>query len=347
MGATQSLMRVLSLPYEVAARCRAGCYRWGLRATNRLPVRVVSIGNLTVGGTGKTPMVIWAVQQLIGQGRRVAVLSRGYRRRSREAHLLVSDGHHLLANPLAAGDEPFLIARRCPGAIVAVGANRYELGRWLLDRIPVDDIVLDDGFQHLSLWRDLNLLLMDATDVEGLKGLFPFGRLREPLTAAARSSTLIVTRASEGNGGQSVVRLVEEALGHRVVPVEVDFVPACLINLAQGTEMNESVATGKTAVAISAIGNPDSFERLLRGLGLNVVHHLRFRDHHTYRAADVETIRKRAEACRADLMVTTEKDACKLVDLVGPGHAWWAVRLEPRFRSGEADLLAMLNNRVP
>lgn len=339
-------MRLLSLPYELAARGRAAGYRWGLLATNRLPVRVVSIGNLTVGGTGKTPMVIWAVQQLVEQGRRVAVLSRGYRRRSRDPYLLVSDGNQLLSNPLEAGDEPFLIARRCPRAIVAVGRDRYELGRWLLDRAPVDDIILDDGFQHLSLWRDLNLLLMDATDVEGLKGHFPFGRLREPLSAAARGSTLIVTRASEGSGGQRVVRLVEDALGHRVVPVEVDFVPECLVNLAQGTDMEGSAAKGKTAVAVSAIGNPASFERLLREMGVEVGHHLKFRDHHAYRAADVEAARKQAEACRADFIVTTEKDACKLVELVGPGHAWWAVRLQPRFRSGEADLLTMLKTRV-
>lgn len=345
MGAPQSLMRLLSLPYELASRCRAACYRGGLLRTNRLPVRVVSIGNLTVGGTGKTPMVIWVVQQLLEQGRRVAVLSRGYRRRSQEAHLLVSDGHHLLANPLEAGDEPFLIARRCPRAIVAVGRDRYELGRWLLNRVPIDDMVLDDGFQHLSLWRDLNLLLMDATDVEGLKGHFPFGRLREPLTAAARGSTLIITRASEGNGGQRVVRLMEEALGHRIVPVEVDFVPERLVNILQGAEMEGAAAKGKTAVAVSAIGNPASFELVLRELGLEVVHHLKFRDHHAYRAAEVEAAQKRAEACRADLIVTTEKDACKLVDLVGPGHAWWAVRLQPRFKSGEATLLAMLNER--
>jgi tetraacyldisaccharide 4'-kinase len=316
-----------------------------LLPTKRLSARVISIGNLTVGGTGKTPMVIWTVEQLVEQGRRVAVLSRGYRRRSRDPYLLVSDGRQLLANVLEAGDEPFLIASRCPKAIVAVGQDRYELGRWLLDRFPVDDIVLDDGFQHLSLWRDLNLLLMDATDVDGLKGHFPFGRLREPLTAAARGSHLIVTRAGEGSGGQRVVRLVEEAVGHRVVPAEVDFVPECLVNVVQGADIEEAAVKGKSAVAVSAVGNPASFERLLADMGLDVAHHFKFRDHHAYRAAEVETIQRRAEACRADLIVTTEKDACKLVDLVGPDRVWLAMRLQARFRSGEAGVLAMLNER--
>jgi tetraacyldisaccharide 4'-kinase len=139
---------------------------------------------------------------------------------------------------------------------------------------------------------------------------------------------------------------VEDALGHPVVPIEVDFVPECLVNIAQGAEMEGSAAKGKTAVAVSAVGNPASFERLLREMGVEVVHHLKFRDHHAYRAADVEAVQRQAAACRADLIVTTEKDACKLVELVGPGHVWWAVRLQLRFRSGEGDLLAMLNKRV-
>lgn len=346
MESLRSLTRMLSWPFDLAARGRAAAYRWGLLPTKRLPVRVISIGNLTVGGTGKTPMVIWTAQQLVDQGRRVAVLSRGYGRKSPDPYLIVSDGHHLLASPLEAGDEPSLIARRCPKAIVAVGADRYELGRWLLDRVAVDDVVLDDGFQHLSLWRDLNLLVMDATDVDGLKGYFPFGRLREPLTAAARGSHLIVTRASEGSREQPVVRLLERALGFRIVPVEVDFAPDRLINVPRGDEMDETSIKGKAAVAVSAIGNPDSFARLLRSMELEVRHHITFRDHHTYRPGDVESVQRRAEACRADLIVTTEKDACKLADLVGADPGWWAVRLQPRFRSGEGDLLAMLNDRL-
>lgn len=142
-----------------------------------------------------------------------------------------------------------------------------------------------------------------------------------------------------------MVRLVEEALGHRIVPVEVDFVPERLVNIVQGAEMEGAAAKGKTAVAVSAIGNPASFERVLREMGLEIVQHVKFRDHHAYRAAEVEAAQRRAEACSADLIVTTEKDACKLAELVGPGHAWWAVRLEPRFKSGEATLLAMLNER--
>ena len=175
--------------------CARFLYDWGWFAQRRLPVPVLSVGNLTLGGTGKTPVVIVLADWLLAQGKRVAILSRGYRRTSADPYLLVSNGERLLVGPNEAGDEPFLMAQRCPKAIVAVGADRYELGDWVLNRFPIDCLVLDDGFQHLGLYRDVNLLLVDATDAEGLAALVPAGRLREPLQAAARATAIVVTRA--------------------------------------------------------------------------------------------------------------------------------------------------------
>ena len=154
-----------AIPYGVVARLRALLYYWGWFAQRKLPVPVLSVGNLTLGGTGKTPVVILLTDWLLAQGKRVAILSRGYRRTSADPYLLVSNGVRLLVGPNEAGDEPFLMAQRCPKAIVAVGADRYELGYWVMDRFPIDCLVLDDGFQHLGLFRDVNLLLVDATDV--------------------------------------------------------------------------------------------------------------------------------------------------------------------------------------
>ena len=140
-------------PYERATRLRAYGYERGWFARRHLPVPVISIGNLTVGGTGKTPLVIQVTEWLLEAGRRVAVLSRGYRRTSREPRLLVSDGARIVATAEEAGDEPFLIAQRCPRAVVAVGVDRYRLGRHVLETCGVDCIVLDDGFQHLGVHR--------------------------------------------------------------------------------------------------------------------------------------------------------------------------------------------------
>ena len=175
--------------YGLVTRLRLWCYRRGWLSRTRLPCRVVSVGNLTVGGTGKTPIVILLTQWLLARGQRVAILSRGYKRASTGPQLLVSNGSKLFADSSAAGDEPFLIAQRCPHAIVAVGADRVALGRWVLEQYPVDCIVLDDGFQHLALHRDVDLVLLDASDGAGLDALLPAGRLREPLTGLGRAST--------------------------------------------------------------------------------------------------------------------------------------------------------------
>src|ERR1043165_6560612 len=184
-----------AIPYGVIARLRVLLYAWGWFPQGKLPVPVLSVGNLTLGGTGKTPVVIVLVDWLLAQGKRVAILSRGHRRTSTDPYLLVSGGARLLVSPKEAGDEPFLMAQRCAKAIVAVAADRYELGDWVLNRFPVDCLVLDDGFQHLGLYRDVDLLLGDATDPEGRAALVPSGRLREPIQAAARATAIVVTRA--------------------------------------------------------------------------------------------------------------------------------------------------------
>ncbi|MBH0185662.1 MAG: tetraacyldisaccharide 4'-kinase [Nitrospira sp.] len=181
--------------YGLIVRLRNACYRFGWCRSSRVACRVVSVGNLTVGGTGKTPVVILLTQWLQSQGRRVAVLSRGYKRASGGSQRLVSDGVTVLAGPSEAGDEPFLLARRCPEAVVAVGADRAALGQWILAQYPVDCMILDDGFQHRGLRRDVDLVLLDATDATGLDAMAPAGRLREPLQGLVRATAVVVTRA--------------------------------------------------------------------------------------------------------------------------------------------------------
>ncbi|GKS59018.1 tetraacyldisaccharide 4'-kinase [Nitrospira sp.] len=346
LGAAPSWQRVLSWPYAAVVRARAWAYRRGYLQTRRLPCRVISVGNLTVGGTGKTPTVIWIVQHLLTQGRRVAVLSRGYRRRSRARHVLVSDGHTMLASPAEAGDEPFLIARRCPRAVVAVGTDRYSVGQWVLERYPVDDIVLDDAFQHLQLERDVNLLLIDASDRTGFSALLPFGRLREPLSAAGRASALVLTRAEAKIDTTSVESELEMAVGHPLETVRLEFVPKALVHIMKGQALAATSLQGRRVVAVSAIGNPRSFAQTLARMGLQVLDHVVFRDHHAYSALDVSAVQRRAHACRAELIVTTEKDACKLAELLDPSDAWWAVRLDPKIWAGQDRLEHLLSPPV-
>ena len=334
-----------AIPYGVVARLRALLYDWGWFAQRKLPVSVLSVGNLTLGGTGKTPVVIVLVDWLLAQGKRVAILSRGYRRTSTDPYLLVSDGERLLVNPKEAGDEPFLMAQRCPKAIVAVGADRYELGDWVLNRFPVDCLVLDDGFQHLGLYRDVNLLLVDATDAEGLAALVPSGRLREPLQAAARATAILVTRADVPAQVTEVCHRLQATLGTMPDPIQVVFRPESLVSVVTGTSQALSWSKGKTALLCSGVGHAGSFRSLVERMGIKILDEVTYADHHDYTSHDVERLRARAAELRAELIVTTEKDACKLASLLQHTDSWWAVRLTTYVSAGEERLKQLVLSR--
>lgn len=327
------LLWLLSVPYGAAVRARAWFYASGWFPTWRLPCRVISVGNLTVGGTGKTPFVIWLVQALLARGLRVGVLSRGYKRQSEEEFLLVSDGKVLLAGPADAGDEPHLIASRCPGAVVAVGADRYRAGQWVLNRFPLDCVVLDDGFQHLALHRDVNLLLVDASVPEDLQALLPAGRLREPLTAAARATLVVMTRVDQARRKEAVADLLG-TLGRADHPILVRFAPERFVDVASGAEQGLDRGKGRTALLFSGIGNSGSFRATMDELGVTVVDEVRFPDHHAYGPGDLERVADRARRCGAQVLVTTEKDAVKVAPLLRGDEPVLAVRLGTEILDG-------------
>jgi tetraacyldisaccharide 4'-kinase len=290
------------------------------------------------------------VDWLLAQGKRVAILSRGYRRISTDPYLLVSNGERLLVGPHEAGDEPFLMAQRCPKAIVAVGADRYELGDWVLNRFPIDWLVLDDGFQHLGLYRDVNLLLFDATDVEGIAALVPAGRLREPLQAAARATAIMITRASMPAQVTEVCRRLQASLGSMPDPIQAVFRPESLVSVMTGASQPLHWSKGKTALLCSGVGHAGSFRALVEQMGIRILDEVVYADHHAYTSQDVEHLRSRAIELQAELVVTTEKDACKLAMLLQLTDSWWAVRLTMDVIVGEDRLKRLVlshPNRAP
>jgi tetraacyldisaccharide 4'-kinase len=303
---------------------------------------VISVGNLTVGGTGKTPVVILLTEWLLAQGQRVAVLSRGYKRSNRVPFLLVSDGRQILAGPGDAGDEPSLIARRCPGAVVAVGADRSALGRWVLDRFSIDRIVLDDGFQHIALHRDLDLVLIDATDANGLDALLPAGRLREPLLGLARAGAILITRADSEADVDAIRHRIATVPGATTNQAEIVFRPEAVVCLLGNDRLEPVWWPGKRVWLVSGIANSVSFRRSAETMGFAVLGETAFRDHHAYDCGDVELVRAEAKRVKAELVVTTEKDAVKLTPLLTESDSWWALRLRAEVVRGEEQLRRLI-----
>lgn len=287
----RTLLWPLSLVYGVVVRLRAWLYARGWLKQKRLNAPVISVGNLTVGGTGKTPMAIWLAEQLLSDGKRVAILSRGYRG----------------AN--GTSDEIELMKSRLQGRVsFGVGKNRYAEGQRLEATQPVDVFLLDDGFQHLGLARDLNILLMDAAHSLGGESLLPAGRLREPLSAMSRANLVIFTRAETMPGiSEAIARLHD----YPVFAATTRLLGFRCFGMGIALFSKDEIAAGPF-FAFCGLGNPDAFLHDLKNWGLAVCGQMIFPDHHRYTRKEVQRIQQAAKKEGAKALVTTEKDAQNL-----------------------------------
>ena len=297
-----------------------GARRWlydrRLLHSRTLPCPVVSIGNLTVGGTGKTPAVELAAQTLAGLGRRVAIISRGYGRQSSGIQV-VADTASVRLDPLDAGDEPFLLARRLPGVAVVVGANRYDAARLAVDRFGVTAIVLDDGFQHRTLAKDVEIVMVRARNPWGNGQLLPHGPLREPLAALARATLVVAAGAERAEDLEPVHRAVgRHAPGVPVVAAR--YVPVECWEASSLRPRQPNDLAGRRLVAFAGLASPEGFPRTLQALSVDVAHFETFVDHHWYSAEDLAALDARAAALGAEGLVTTEKDWVRLRDVPRP-----------------------------
>ena len=283
------------------------------QSAERLPATVVSIGNLAWGGSGKTPFTLALAERLADGGRRVCVLSRGYGRSSSGA-LVVCRGAGPEVDVAAAGDEPFELARALPDVPVVVGEKRLEAGRLALAELaPAPELfLLDDGFSHARLHRDLDLLLFPGADPWARGRLLPAGRLREPLVASARADAAILTGAAEGEAGTGADLARELArfgfAGEGFVSATVAETP----RLVSGDRAGEPLAAGRAAYAVAAIARPESFFALARAAGARLVGTEALRDHAEYSDALLRGIETSARSAGADVVLTTAKDRAKL-----------------------------------
>jgi len=298
---------------------------------------------MTVGGTGKTPLVMWLASRLNEQGKRVAILSRGYGRQGSAVNMLVSDGMSLKADWRSAGDEAMLMAQKCPWAIVAVGTDRYQLGCWVLEQAACDCFLLDDGFQHLPLHRDLDILLFDATDVDGLTEVLPAGRMREPLSAAQWATTIVFSRTESVSSVERLQTRIEQCLGKSITPLLMETSPRCLIHIPTGMTKAIDSFKNKSLVLVSGIGNPASFRFSVISSGLVAGDEIRYPDHFAYSEKDVEEIRLKMKRLGSDLAITTEKDALKLREFLRSDDPIWALEMQVNLRKGDAQIRERLH----
>ena len=327
-----SLLLAASWLFGLVARLRAFLYARGILSSGSLPSRVVSVGNLTVGGSGKTPMVLHLARRCSDLGLRAVVLSRGYRGTHEKTGMIVSDGERMVASARAAGDEPYMIAKSLPRTPVIVGRDRVEMGGVACRRFAPDLVLLDDGFQHLRLRRDRDILLVDGSDGFGNGRLLPRGPLREPLTALRRADVVVITKIRD----RRAVRPLETQIRKIRPDVEIlhaSFRPDTLVDLADGACRNLDALEGQSVIAVSGIVNPGYFEYLLSMTGANVTGRLEQPDHHAYTEADLRSLM--ALTGRGAWIVTTEKDAAKM-----EGPSWkpgeiFALRVAMEIEEGE------------
>jgi tetraacyldisaccharide 4'-kinase len=298
------LLSPLAFLYARVQGLRAGLYRSGVLKTRRLPRPVVSIGNITVGGTGKTPLTAFISLLLLEHGARVAVLTRGYGGSMEGQTAIVSDGREILLNAQQCGDEPYLLASTVPGVMVVMGSDRHAAGLLAMERLAPDIFLLDDGFQHLALHRDLNILLLDCARPFGNGRTLPAGLLREPLTATQRADLVVHTRCPEGSAPDLVVTGKPRCIArHRL---------GSPMPLSGGTPLPFAVLAGHRIVAFAGIADPTAFFAGLAGQGVNLVRTLPFPDHVSYDGARIAEVEAAMADCGAQYAITTEKDGVKL-----------------------------------
>ncbi|MDD5758006.1 MAG: tetraacyldisaccharide 4'-kinase [Desulfobulbaceae bacterium] len=314
------LGRIFSPLYSFVMRLRAALYARGVLPSTRLPVRVISVGNLTMGGTGKTPMVIYLCR-LLAKHRRVGIVSRGYGGKSRQPINLVSDGKEIYQSPLEVGDEPVLLAQALPGVSVVTSKKRARGGEYLAKHGLADLLILDDGFQHLALQRDLDLVLFAAHAPVQSMWVFPGGWLREPHSALLRSDCFVLTGMESGVYSKTAPFRAWLQESFPKTPIfEGRYEPVRLYR-SGGEEARVDSLLDTPLFAFCGIGNPQSFLQTLEQT-FSIRGWQAFADHHPFSREDIDSLVAQALAIGCSGLITTEKDFVKMQDLELPLPLW-------------------------
>ncbi len=326
-------MHALSRIYEFVIRLRNWCYDAGIFREKKVSVPVISVGNITAGGTGKTPFIEYLIRYFLGKGKRLTVLTRGYRRRTRGPFIL-SDGKTVYGTFEQSGDEPVQIARKFQEISVVVDSKRTRGATIAMKNFKPDILLLDDGFQHRALARTLDIVLIDGT--MPLPEMIPAGSRREPLSSLRRADIVAVTRTREA---VNVPPGISPA-------ISVIFKPVSLRNMTTGDSLAAGSVRGKSCTAFCGVGNPMSFLDILKEMGLDVRELIPYPDHYPFGKQDIDEIVEKHGRNRAEVIVTTEKDSMRLPSGAFPRGILFALLIEAVVTRGEEILEKFLDNAL-
>lgn len=348
---------LLSYLFHGLVRLRWYLYENRILRNTHLGCLVVVVGNLTVGGTGKTPVVEKFARSLHNRGRKVAILSRGYKSKNEglprtfwrklthgeeSPPKIVSDGENVLLDSEVAGDEPYMLARNLPGVVVLCDKNRVKAGSYAIRKFGCDTLILDDGFQYLPLKGRLNLLLVDKTNPFGNQHLLPRGILREPIQHLSRASYILLTK-SDGGRDESLLELIREHNSKAEI-IECAHKPQFLQAFGSEAQLPLEALRGCSIAAFSGIATPESFEAMLRKQGAEIRYNKRFLDHHRFSDNEIQNIfTEVAQLNDVTMIVTTEKDAVRLAEGVQAPVPIYYLRLEIDILSGQEDFEAAVS----
>ncbi len=353
----RSLLRYLSYLYGAIVGARHFLYEKGVFRHHTLGCQVISIGNLTVGGTGKTPIVEIFARELQKAGRRVAVLSRGYKkvehgfwkkiidkitgRERRRAPRVVSNGQELLLDSAMSGDEPYMLASNLPDVVVLVDKDRVKSGRYAIKNFHSDTLILDDGFQYRALKHRVEIVLVDYTDPFSNGYVLPRGLLRESVSNLKRADFIFITKSASKDAAELQAKLRQlnpyaeiSVCAHR---------PKYLQNVYSGERQGLEFLQGRTVALVSGIASPDGFEKEIRKLGANLCYLKRFADHHRYTQQEIINIINKSKKNNAASLITTEKDAVRFPKIDRQDVPVYFLRVEIALLSGEEDFHACIS----
>lgn len=348
------LLRIFSVIYAFGVSIKLYLYKYGILHQHKLDCQVISLGNITVGGTGKTPTAQRLATIIQEMGYRVVILNRGYRAGWDGQVGLVSDGHKIYMTVTEAGDEAYLLAKSLPGIPVVIGRNRILTGQYAVKELQAEVVILDDGYQHWQLARDLDIVLIDALNMFGNNFLLPRGTLREPLSNLSRAQVFLLTKVDQSSGdAREIIHSTLARYNDKALVVESIHQPKCFVEIEEWykglrtTNVALETIRNQKVVALSAIGNPSSFEQTILDIGVAEVCGVRYADHHDYTMAEMQDIMQRGVDEKAYALITTEKDAVKIpAEFIHSDRPLplYVLSIAVHFTEGYEDLMGLIKN---